>query len=268
MHPAAAVRVCEFIIANCRQLRGVIFTVRFMMQTLRAELTLERANELSRIELGAFILLLLPTDVQFKLRPLVTNPQRILEHLLMNKQVAAVKLALSQMDAQDAEALTSEYAFSQGRARSETTSLDDTRSGGASDGRKSPSSHRKGQLGTLAAASSAASGTTPFVGRKAALSVSGAGAGLQRRIVEKVSEFRHDLISFYAEKAVAVKSPHAADWPADWIARFAFQFGRGCSSPEFLFSVLRVYWGLFYQDCFGFVRYCPHCCSDALCVPF
>jgi hypothetical protein len=232
MHPAAAARVCEFVIANCRQLRGVIFIVRFMKKTLRAELTPERANELTRIELGAFILLLLPHDMQFKLRPLVAKPQRILEHLLMNKQAAFVKLALSQLDTDDADALTSEQAFSQQRgAEVPSTPSEDSRTTSSQDGgRRSPRQTPRKNLSppTPAGVGGGAAPGSPFVvrkGRAVSVSLSGAGAGAsailaQRRLVEKVAEFRHDLISFYADKAVAAKSVYAADdWPTDWVAR-------------------------------------------------
>lgn len=220
MHPAAATRVCEFIVRNCRQLRGVVFVVRYMVQSLVAELTPERVSELNAMELGASILMLLEPNLQYKLRSLVGKPQRLLEHLLMNKQVGSVKLALSQMDSDDADNLTAETTFCLSRSEEEMRSPETPPSlqvpqNGSPFG--SPFAGRRG------AANNAP--PSPYNGRSPMKRVSVPAAvphspGPARRLVDRVAGFRQDIISYYAEKAVSPK-PDSAAQATEWTALLA-----------------------------------------------
>lgn len=185
-------RVCFFLVQKCKHLRSVVFVVRFMVQTISAELSAVEIAELGRTEIGATMLALLPPTLQTSLRSLVSTPARLFEHLLMNKQVQFAKLALSAMEPREVETILAVETFEAVTPSTvEQQPVDNQASGVARDdgeGRVRQVQHMEAQ--------SASGGESP---------------GVLRRLVGAVAWFRHDILSFYAEQALAVQPDSLGD---------------------------------------------------------
>lgn len=102
MPRAVAPLVCEAMLARLPNHATKLFLVQFMLESLRGHLSLERVDELQRLELGLLMLQCLPEQMQSVFEHLVTRPRLMLEQLLMNAMLdVAAKMLADVPDGED-----------------------------------------------------------------------------------------------------------------------------------------------------------------------
>lgn len=167
MEPTVAASVAEVLLPQCRWLPAIVLLVRFLLQSVPDFLPPGRIDELNQVELGCSVLQLLPESQERSLRGLMTKPQRIIEQLLMNKQVEGVAAILAQLDPIEASQLISAESLSTAQIK-----------GGWNI--SCPTATEKNDQ-TLSSESPTCSTTSK---------------------VDEVNVFYHDLISYYAERSL------------------------------------------------------------------
>lgn len=206
-----AANVCRFLMTKCKHLRGVVFIVRYMVQSLSGQLKPGDVAELELTELGAFVLQELPLQVQMSARPLIAKPQRIIEHLLMNKHVEQAKIAVTRMGNVKSAELLGPNFFRSPFVEREVVARD--RSGSVASAAatppRSPTLSRRGAKtpSPRSARRVAGSGSPAQLAIVAGLlpsKLARPSPSLERKLLGTLAGFKHDLLSFYAEKALLV----------------------------------------------------------------
>ena len=216
-----AVNVCRFLMTKCKHLRGVVFIVRYMVQSLSGQLTPGDIAELELTELGAFVLQELPLQAQISARPLIAKPQRIIEHLLMNKHVEQAKIAVTRMGKVKSAELLGPNLFRSPFVELEVAARDRSNSvASAAAAPPSPALSRRGAhtpspRSARRVAGSGSAAQLAMAGGLLPSKLARPSPSLERKLLGTLAGFKHDLMSFYAEKALLVLGDPATNGLVD-----------------------------------------------------